>query len=359
MKLRALCLVLILFSFVFAEAASLSFCRGAVSRLEFSSVNTAEFFEKPANEPTVTHLRSLSEDPNFAILKLTGRSWRSVWSPDGQNLQSDPRNLLILLGDNIAEKLGFKWIDKNTLRVPKGKYFSSQLLKLNNYLREIKSDPLEISFYDTAADSPLVTLDFLEKALQKRFPVASAGHFLIHDVAAHYGSILLPRAITREISMKIFVAQKFMIDIDPILKKLPPEASTLIRKINHKWFQIVAARADTVSGNFTLRYVDIVLSGKTKQEKEEFFEKEYLKHIRSETTEQLMKNWINFIFLNFEQFRFQMKNFDEQFDIVHGFTSQFLLNLPQGAKQPITATARELIDEIEKKRLQISLWDGS
>jgi hypothetical protein len=358
MNRKHLCLILILFCDLALGATSFGNCRKVVNRLDFSSVSTAEFSLKPADVSTVTHILSTNENSDFAILKLTGNQWRSTWSPDGQNLQSDPRNIIILLGDNIAEKLGFKWIDKKTLRVPKGKYFTSQLIKLNEYLKEINSDPIEISFYDTSSDSPFFALEFLDRALAKRLPVAKAGHFLVHDVAAHYGSILLPREITRELIMKIQIAKKFTQEMEPVLKKLSPQVSSKIRELNDKWLQIVTHRVDTVSGNFTLRYVDVVLSKKTKKEKADFFETEYLKFIRGETTEQLMQKWIGYLFMNIETFRFEVKNFESDFDILYNFTSQFVQLLPQGAREPFDMTVSEFIDKIEKRRSQISLWDG-
>jgi hypothetical protein len=359
MKLRALFLILIYSAVVFEAASAAGLCRRAVSRLDFSSVDTSEFAKRPSDHSTVKHLQSSKEDPDFAILKLTGSQWRSNWSPDGQNLQSDPRNLLILLGDNVAQKLGFSWIDKNTLKVPKGKYFSTRLLKLNEHLRRINSEPLDISFYDTNAHDPLLALEFLSKALSNRLPVAQAGHFLIHDVAAHYGSILLPKAITRELTMKIQVAQKFIKEMEPVLDRLSPEMASQIRDINQRWLQVVAGRVDAVTGNFTFRYVDTVLMKGTHQEKADFLEIHYLKTVRSETSEKLMKDWISFLFMNIESFRFELQNFEQQFEIIYSFTNSYLKNLPQGAREPLRLSAAELLAFVEKRRLDISLWDGN
>ncbi|MFN8846352.1 MAG: hypothetical protein ACK5V3_04530 [Bdellovibrionales bacterium] len=358
MNYRAVCIILILIVSS-ARAAESLICRSVVSRLEFSSVETAEFAKPLAAESTVKHLQSVKENPDFAILKLVGSQWRSKWSPDGQNIQSDPRNLLILLGDTAAEKLGFKWIDKKTLQVPKGKYFSARLLKLNSYLKRRGTEPLDISFYDTSAQDPLGALDFLSKALTNRLPVAESGHFLIHDVAAHYGSILLPRAITRQLVMKVHLAQKFTREMEAVLNKLSPEVAANIRELNQRWLQLVAQRVDGVTGNFTLRYVDLVLKGNNQKQKVEFLEESYLKNVRNETPEELIKRWANFLFMNIEHFRFETQNFDQQIDLFYDFTSAFRKSLPQGAREPLAMSASDLIAFVEKRRLDISLWDGN
>lgn len=331
-------------------------CQFAVSRLGFPSVDTAEFIQKPAQIPTVETLPSHKNNERWALFKRQTEQWRSVWSPDQQNIQSDPRNLIILLGEVTARKFGAVMLGQNLLQLPRGKEFSEKIQAANKYLKKLGREPIAVSFYDSISTSPVVKYEYLEGAERMALPVASDGHYLTHDVAAHYGAILLPRKVMSDLAVKAFYFKKYANEMETMIKKYPPAVQKIVGDINQRWLTLHEMRVDVITGNFTLRMVDRVLDSQLNAEA--MLEKQLLEYVRQDSGATFTRKWMTFLLSHLEALRPELPNFDQLVEDIANYSELQNSRIPVSIREPLNITALELMHFVDQRRLDLSLWDG-
>ena len=272
------------------DASAGSTCSHVVNSLSFKTVDVQEYSSHPINIASVVVLPQKNES-STVVFSIRGFQWRSGWSPDKRNLQGDPRNLMILLGDHVASKFKMQMLDQDSMIAPRGSLMTQQIRKANQHLKSIGEEEIAVKFKDSPIDQPIHHLDYLIDSLVFKLPVASDGHFMIHDVALHYGAILLPKAIFENMGQKSYNFMKFSREVDFAILKYPKVVQDKIKGMNRKMLTIHERRIDVVTGNISIKTVDRILGFK-KVDHVKSIEDDVLAGVKADTVDSFIRKWV-------------------------------------------------------------------
>ncbi len=198
------------FSSLWAEENEVSSCvTRLLSKRSLRYYNAARY-----KAPTVHFAGELkgSHGGLLSILEVPdglSPSWASQYQVQPRAPQGDPRQVVSLLGAQLAYFFGIREIDDLKITIPDVKEISGALAKLNRALIELGYEPIPISFYlqeNADRNSYFYITSFYEKGL---LPMAPSGILRVHDVSYHLGSIVLPRALLGPVMEKYRRAIEF------------------------------------------------------------------------------------------------------------------------------------------------------
>lgn len=332
-------------------------CRTSASRLAFPSVSIAEYALKPAEIKTVTTLATSPQSPHVE-LERTQAQWRSVWSPDSKNLQGDPRNMIIILGENTAKNFEIEMLSANRMRAPRGYRYNQRIVLANRFLHSRGQEVIPVRFVDSSSDQPVARFEYINGTIHLILPVSASGHFLIHDIAVHYGALLLPRILLVNAAQKSFLFSRFAKRLEKSSENLSPQVRELIVKINNVHIHRHESRVDAMTGNISIQTVDRIL-GFTQAHDTKKLESDVLQPMTGITGEKFLHEWVMDLLSQMEVLR-QNPDID-----LNAAAAQILdvysavqKSLPQDMKTPLEYSADELIRFVDQRRLELSLWDG-
>lgn len=339
-------------------------CLQAVSQLGFGSVDLTDYNYAPLKYRTVD---VWTRDSSVIIQSRNGQ-WRSDYSPDEKNLLGDARNLIILLGDKTARNFGVYMLDENTLHAVNAKVFTRKILLANQYLRSIREEPIAMRFYDSNSEQPVERFDYLYASLLNKYPIASEGHFLAHDIAVHLGAIVLPKVFLDHINMKTQHFINYFKTIEAFANQLPQEYDFLaqsLRMTNEREIQRHERRIDVSVGNVTIGNV-LRLINYNKQDYKEYIENKALLSMRADTTVTFIRGWIKLAIQNLDKIYNDPKNKDlitiDDYNKLKvqllDLTDKFVGKIPEPHKQPLSLTTDEYINFIDRRRIALSNWNG-
>lgn len=155
--------------------------------------------------PTVETITQINDIDGtlLTVIKKTGETWDSAYTPSPANNQGDPRWFPILLGSKVGSFFGFKKISEDTITIPTAENLNLKIEKINKILINKKIEPITIRFHETGKE-PEVQMDYLNQLLVNRsLPMATEGHYAIHDIAYHSLAILLPKKALDRLNTRI------------------------------------------------------------------------------------------------------------------------------------------------------------
>lgn len=140
----------------------------------------------------------------FTLERKEANNWQSHIKRT--NLQGDPRMILQVLGDGLANRLGFSVIDKKSLQYPSAYEFSQRLKELLHQKPSLRRF-FPLRFH--SEDKTLSLYSYLNMlAHQSSIPLSPRGHGLIHDLNWHSLSpgLLSPTRLENlRNSLKLFI----------------------------------------------------------------------------------------------------------------------------------------------------------
>lgn len=289
-----------------------------------------------------------------------------IWrSPDKRNLQGDPRNLIILLGDRIASFFKMQMLDQDSMIAPPGRLMSQQIQKANKHLKSKGQEEIAIKFKDSLIDQPIHHLDYLVDSMEFKFPVASDGHFLVHDVALHYGAILLPKSILENMGQKSYNFMKFSREIESAIRKYPKVVQDKLKDINQKLLTIHERRIDVVTGNISVKTVDRILGVKN-VDHAEAMEQYVLAAVKIDTVDSYIQKWVVELAKEIESLKLELmdprilsqESSVELFNSIYDLSVRFRAQLHHTAKVPFSMTGQQLNHFVDQRRQALSTWNG-
>ncbi len=361
MQLGAIFLILIQLGLSSSFAMS---CKEAVNSMSFKTVDVREYESSPINIASVV-VTSQNQESSTVTLGIRGFQWRSGWSPDKKNLQGDPRNLMILLGDRVASFFKMQMLDQDSMIAPMGHLMSQQIRKANKFLKSIGEEEIAVKFKDSPIDQPIHYLDYLVDSMVFRLPVASDGHFLIHDVALHYGAILLPKSIFENMGQKSYNFMKFNREVEFAIRKYPKVVQEKIKEVNRRMLSMHERRIDVATGNISIKTVDRIVGFK-KIDHVKDVEENVLAAVKADTVDSFIRKWVAEIGKEVENLRLELKDphvlsqeFSiDIFDSIDSLAARFREKLHHTAKVPFAMTGKQLNDFVDQRRQALSKWNG-
>jgi len=144
-------------------------------------------------KPTLTVIRT--EEGRHGGKRLVIKAfpqWYSGFSFIPGAPQGDPRWMIALFGEEVAEFFGFKLIDQTTMTIPDVVEFNSAIAKMNSMI----SDPTRhcrLSFYEVPSENSVVSdAEFLKGFEKLQLPIADKGAARFHDTIYHGLAVVTP-----------------------------------------------------------------------------------------------------------------------------------------------------------------------
>lgn len=165
-------------------------------------------------EPTVHYGGEIKGDQGGTLALLTvpdtlGYSWSSQYQVQPRAPQGDPRQLVSLMGAQLAYFFGIRQIDDLKITIPDAKEINGALTKLNAALIELGYESIPIGYYlqgEEQKGSYFYITSFYEKGL---LPMAPSGLMRVHDVSYHLAAIVLDPVLLKPVQEKYRRAIEF------------------------------------------------------------------------------------------------------------------------------------------------------
>lgn len=165
--------------------------------------------------PSVHFIGELKGDHSgtLSILEALNKEWSPSWASQYQVQprapQGDPRQIVSLLGAQLAYFFGFREVDDYAITIPDIKEINGALAKLNAALIELGYEPIQIGFYSQGPSekgSYYYITHFYEKGL---LPMAPRGLLRVHDISYHLPAIILNQVLLKPVMEKYRRAIEF------------------------------------------------------------------------------------------------------------------------------------------------------
>lgn len=159
---------------------------------------------------------------SLLILEKTGELWDSSYTPVRDNYQGDPRWFGMLFGPQVSYHFGFRKLADNMITAPTAKTFNAKITEFNKKLRDIKEEPIGLRVHE-AKPSVEEGIEYLKNVYENNsLPLASSGHYAVHDLSYHLMAILTPKNVIDGVKSRIGVLLRLKekLDRDAKLSKL-------------------------------------------------------------------------------------------------------------------------------------------
>ena len=219
------------------------------------------------------------DDPrgSRALLRRTGSTWAGTFaSRPRQDLQSDPRSLMIGLGNLEASRFwGFEMVDAAHMFAPGPDRLNYALSRVNAQLPADKQIPLQFIWGShLPGDNPEIQLRTAASAADRlTIYIADKGNMLVHDIAVHTPIFLPPYIL--EI---LYQRARFVVELVDFFRDILKEeiqfnltASTKVFHPEQKFIEAIlqslmvaeASAHDEITGNSLINLrAHLVLLGK-------------------------------------------------------------------------------------------------
>jgi hypothetical protein len=196
------------------------------------------------------------------IFELMGLRWYSSYAPVKNNPQGDPRWFPALVGAKVAAQFRFLKISENKMTAPTAEVASHVVDDFNKVLKD--AEKLNFKFVETG-EAALDGREYLLYFLKRILPIASLGHYAVHDISFHLAAILFPDNVLREADRSIELLLKFADWVDA-LKEVDPHQKKLLQVIAKYLINQKVSDIDFGTGNLGFLFVAKEFAGGSQSE---------------------------------------------------------------------------------------------
>jgi len=219
-----------------------------------SSVESDNFLSVMHEEPAAPSVEVIAHRPGEhggrrLVLQKTGAGWASNYRSAQYDPQGDPRWFIEVIGNEAARFFGFEILNDDQITVPDGPEFTGALKKINNQLRAMGKEPIEISFYLTKPSGQSTRVsEYIERfGREAGLPLAPAGNHLVHDLSFHTGAIFFPAKLVR---LKAFTSRYMQGFVEHLKAKYAMDPLRLggVKYFAYLWRMSETVSIDTATG---------------------------------------------------------------------------------------------------------------
>lgn len=174
---------------------------------EFLTVKKREFEASHSNASVRAEERINTEHGHLLIFEKTGNSWFSTYTPRPDNYQGDPRWFPSLVSTKVSSKFGFFMLNQKMMTAPTAEKINQTIHIFNKHLPE--KNKILIKFYETG-ETPQSGLNYLKLFNNNlSLPMASRGHYAVHDISYHLPAIFLPKNVINAAQLRLDLIIRF------------------------------------------------------------------------------------------------------------------------------------------------------
>ena len=226
-------------------------------------------------------------------------------------------------------------------------------------------EPIVIRYYGSESEAPVERFDYLYASMLNKYPMASSGHFLAHDIALHLGAILLPRVVFDHMNSKTKYFIAYFKELENLAQNLPEKIKQQILESSEKELKRHEVRIDVTVGNISVMSVERIV-GVSNVDHVARMEGMVLSPMKSDTTVTYINRWNQTMLGNLDSIYYSPDRppgmSDEQYNSIKNnimtLTQNFISRIPAKDQASLDLSGQQLIQFVDQRRSALSKWNG-